>query len=161
MMPFKKRVLSFEKRHSEKKPRKTCHFQTGPCTSIKFGTFVQWSCSTSFFQQVFFVVLFHIIVFMLSKYESSSLTQLTIYSQFLRANYKESGLKPALLLVAILKLIVSSNAMAGNSVGVEDCEIHVLVSSLPSTTSQDNVENSLDKLSIIQRTTRLVVQIYH
>ena len=51
--------------------------------------------------------------------------------------------------------------MAGNSVGVEDCEIHVHDSSLPSTSSQDNVENSLDVLSTIQRATRPVVKIYH
>ena len=51
--------------------------------------------------------------------------------------------------------------MAGNSVGVQDCEIHVHNSSLPSTLSQDNVESSLDILSTIQRATRPVVQIYH
>ena len=75
---------------------------------------------------------------MLSTYVSSSLTQLTIYNLFLRDIYKEFGLKPTLLLVAILKLFVSLKAMAGNSVGVEDCEIHVHASSLPSTSSQDN-----------------------
>ena len=86
-----------------------------------------WSSSTSFFQQVFYVILFLIILsFMLSTYISSSLTQLTIYNLFLRAIlYKEFGLKSTLLLVAILKLFVSLNAMAGNSVGVEDCEILV------------------------------------
>ena len=96
---------------------------------------------------------------MLSTYISSSLTQLTIYNLFLRAIYKEFGLKSTLLLVAILKLFVSLNATAGNSVGVEDCEIHVHDSSLPSSSSQDNVESSLDILSTIQRATRLMVQI--
>ena len=56
---------------------------------------------------------------------------------------------------------VSLNAMAGNSVGIEDCEIHVHHSSLPSTSSQDNVESSLNILSTIQGATKLMVQIYH
>ena len=60
-----------------------------------------------------------------------------------------------------MKLFVSLNGMAGNSVGVEDCEIHVHDTSLPSTSSQDNGECSLDISSTIQRATRLVVQIYH
>ena len=94
-------------------------------------------------------------------YISSSFTQLPIYSQFLRANYKEVGLKSTLLLVAILKLFVSLNTMAGNSVGVEDCKIHVHDSSLQSTSSQINIESSLDILSTIQRATRTVVQIYY
>ena len=91
----------------------------------------------------------------------TSVFRCTIYNQFLRANYKEFGLKSTLLLVAILKLFASLNAMAGNSVGVEDCEIHVHDSSLPCTSSQDNVGSSLDIVSTIQRATRLVVQIYH
>ena len=98
-------------------------------------------CNKSF--TVYYFLLY--LVFMLSTYISLSLTQLTIYNLFLRAIlYKEFGLKSTLLLVAILKLSVSLNAMAGNSVGVEDCEIHVHDSSLPSTSSQENVESSRD-----------------
>ena len=63
--------------------------------------------------------------------------------------------------MTILKLFVSLNAIVGNSVDVEDCEIHVHDTSLPSTSSQDNIECSLNILSTIQRATRLVVQIYH
>ena len=48
--------------------------------------------------------------------------------------------------------------MAGNSVGVEDCEIHVHDSSLP---SQDNVESNQNILSTIQGATKLIVQIYY
>ena len=70
-------------------------------------------------------------------------------------------MKSTLLLVAIFKLFVSLNAIAGNSVGVEDCEIHVHDSSLLSTSSQDNVVSNLDILSIIQGATKLMVQIYH
>ena len=94
-----------------------------------------WSSSTSFFQQVFYVILFLIILsFMLSTYISSSLTQLTFYNLFLRAIlYKEFGLKSTLLLVVILKLLVSLNAMASNQ----------------------NI------LSTIQGATKLMVQIYH
>ena len=99
---------------------------------------------------------------MLSTYISASLIQLTIYNLFLRAIlYKEFGLRPTLLLATILKLFVSLNAMAGNSVGVEDCKIHVHDSSLPSTSSQDNVESNLNILSTIQGATKLMVQIYH
>ena len=60
-----------------------------------------------------------------------------------------------------MKLFVSLNGMAGNSVGVEDCEVHVHDTSLPSTSSQDNGECSLDISSTIQRATRLMVQIYN
>ena len=96
---------------------------------------------------------------MLSTYISLSLTQLAVYNLFLRAIlYKEFGKKSTLLFVAILKLFVSLNAMAGNSVGVEDCEIHVNNSSLP---SQDNVESNQNILSTIQGATKLMVQIYH
>ena len=52
---------------------------------------------------------------MLSTYISSSLTQLIIYNQFLRANYKEFGLS----LHCFWLLFVSLNAMAGDSVGAE------------------------------------------
>ena len=52
--------------------------------------------------------------------------------------------------------------MVGNLiVVVEDCGIHIHNSSLPSTSSQDNVKSSLDILSTIQRATKLVVKIYH
>ena len=96
---------------------------------------------------------------MLSTYISKSLTQLTFYNQFLRAYYKEFGFKSTLFLVAILKYFVSLNEMMENSLGVKDCEIHVIDTSLPSTLSQNNVECSLDILSTIQIATRLVVQI--
>ena len=96
---------------------------------------------------------------MLSTYIPSSLTQLTFYYLFLRAIlYKEFGLKTTLLLAAILKLFVSLNAMLGNSVGVEDCKIHVHDSSLP---SQDSVESNQNILSTIQEATKVMVQIYH
>ena len=51
--------------------------------------------------------------------------------------------------------------MAENSVGVKGCEIHVHSSSLPSTSSQDNVKSNLNMLSTIQGATKLMVQIYH
>ena len=95
--------------------------------------------------------LFYFILYLVYIHISSSLTQLATYNQFLRANYKEFGMKSTLLLVAILKLLVSLTAMAGNSVGVEDCEIHVHDTSLLSTPSQDKVECScMDILSAIK-----------
>ena len=120
---------------------------------VHFGALQPCSSNKCFTLYYFLLYL----VFMLSTYISSSSTQLTIYDLFLRAFYEEFGLKSTLLLVAILKLFVSLKAMVGNSVGVEDCEIHVHDSSLPSTSHQDNVESSLDILSTIQRATRLVV----
>ena len=54
--------------------------------------------------------------------------------------------------------VVSLNTMAGNSVGVVDCEIHVHDSSLP---SQNNVESNQNILSTIKGATKLMVQIYH
>ena len=126
-------------------------------SDVHFGA-VQPRSSNKCFSFYYFILY---LVFMLSTYISSSLTQLTTYNQFLRTDYKEFCFKSTLFLVAILRLFVSLNAMAGNSVGVEDCEIHVHDTSLPSTSSQDTVECSLDIISTIQRTTRLVVQIYH
>ena len=126
-------------------------------SDVHFGA-VQPRSSNKCFTLYYFLLY---LIFMLSTYISSCLTQLTIYNLFLRAIYKEFGLKFTLLLVAILKLFVSLNAMAGTSVGVGDCEIHVHDSSLPSTSSQDKVESSLGILSTIQRATRLVIQLYH
>ena len=127
-------------------------------SDVHFGALQPRSSNKCFTLYYFLLYL----VFMLSTYISSSLTQLTIYNLFLRAILsKEFGLKSTLLLVAILKLFVSLNVMAGNAVGVEDCEIHVHDSSLPSTSSQDNVESNLNILSTIQGATKLMVQVYH
>ena len=104
-------------------------------SDIHFGA-VQPCSSNKCFSLYYFILY---LVFMLSTYIFSSLTQLTIYTQFLRDNYKEFGFKSTQLLVAILKLFVSLNAMAGDSVGVEDCEIDVHDTSLPSTSSQNSM----------------------
>ena len=51
--------------------------------------------------------------------------------------------------------------MVGSLAGIQEFKIHVHNSSLPSTSSQENIESSLKIISAIQRATRLVVQIYH